>query len=58
MADLLVSGGDDDNEDLNDDELNILQDAGMIPKNSKSKGKNRQMLAKHIIFVENEGQSE
>lgn len=56
MADLLVPTGEDGNEDLDEDEVKILQDAGMIPKSSKSKGKKRQVPAKHVVFVDNEAQ--
>ncbi|KAJ6621096.1 small-subunit processome [Mycena sp. CBHHK59/15] len=56
MADLMKSGSledEDDMDDLDDDEIKTLQDAGIIPKR---KGKGRAQ-AKHIVFVENEDEA-
>lgn len=52
MADLMKPGAlenDEDIEELEPDEIETLQDAGIIPKR---KGKGR--APKHIVFVDNE----
>ncbi|KAJ7361511.1 u3 small nucleolar RNA-associated protein 11 [Mycena albidolilacea] len=55
MADLMKPGGlenDEDIEELEPDEIETLQDAGIIPKR---KGKGR--APKHIVFVDNEDEA-
>ena len=55
MADLVSSVDDGGEEDLDEDELRILQDAGLVSgSRAGAKGKSRQTDAKHIIFVDNE----
>jgi hypothetical protein len=47
--------GDDDDTGLDEDELEILKDAGIISRPSKTrKRRSPQYLAKHVVFVENE----
>jgi len=45
--------GDDDDTGLDEDELQILKDAGIISRSSKTR-RSPQHLAKHVVFVENE----
>jgi U3 small nucleolar RNA-associated protein 11 len=51
-----VHQAEDDDAGLDEEELEILRDAGIIAGPSKVGGKRRssQPQAKHIIFVENE----
>ena len=46
---------DDDNAGLDEDELEILKDAGIIARPSKTrKRRSSRYQAKHVVFVENE----
>jgi hypothetical protein len=59
LVDLMSSGSldhglDEDNEGLLDDEeLQIIKDAGIIPRLSKGR-ENGRRKPKHIVFVDNE----
>lgn len=61
-ADLFVSGNtdnvqesDDGDTGLDEDELEILKDAGIIVRSSKTrKRRSLRPRAKHVVFVENE----
>jgi len=45
---------DDDDTGLDEDELEILKDAGIIARSSKTHKRRPRHLAKHVVFVENE----
>jgi len=59
LADLMTPGslhhgvGVEPEGELDDEELQILKDAGIISRPSKGKGKGRRK-PKHIVFVDNE----
>jgi hypothetical protein len=60
QADLFNPGSLDDRSDaendLNEDELQILRDSGIIAGPSTRKARNRRTAPKHIVFVDNEDQ--
>ncbi|KAI0361469.1 small-subunit processome [Trametes cingulata] len=58
LADLLkpsVLKGEDDDEELDEQELEVLREAGIIPPESKkSRRKSRSKKGKHVLFAEDE----
>ena len=57
QADLLKEDLFNDNpEELDEEELEVLQNAGLISKPPGSKRKQRKFAGKHIIFAEDEAE--
>lgn len=56
QADLVKSDPLDDEEELDEEELQVLRDAGIIADASTSKRRKRRPNPKHIVFAEDEEQ--
>ena len=53
LADL-VQPLDEDDEELDEEEMDVLKDSGILPNAGSSRRKQKAVKRKHIVFAENE----